>query len=125
MSRGCREQSQQSRRVGKLIREQGEMFMLSRGIVKLRFVGLSDVLRRFNHTTLFEVGVGVIRKNLYSMRYCITASESIFHQLLAATRRRRKITKPLTLSACAHFSQPSNFERVHPLQSAHALTSMN
>ncbi len=38
------------------------MFMLSRGIVKLRFVGLSDVLRRFNLTTLFEVGVGVTRK---------------------------------------------------------------
>jgi hypothetical protein len=47
---------------------------------------------------------------------CITASRSIFHQLLAATRRRRKITKPLTLSVCAHFNQPSNFERMRPFQ---------
>jgi hypothetical protein len=37
-----------------------------------------------------------------------------FHQLLAATRRRIKITKPLTLRA--PFNQPRNFERAHPFQ---------
>ncbi len=51
-----------------------------------------------------------------------------FHLLLAATRRRRKITKPLTLHAPisinqatlnsrSHFNQPGNFEHPRPLQS--------
>ena len=60
---------------------------------------------------------------------CITASGSIFHQLLAATRRRRKSPNlslwaqaltsinQATLSAGAHFYQPSNFERRRSLQS--------
>ncbi len=54
---------------------------------------------------------------------CITASGSVFHQLLAATRRRRKSPNlslwaqaftsinQATLSAGAHFSQPSNIEQ--------------
>ncbi len=56
-----------------------------------------------------------------SYRQCITASGSVFHQLLAATRRRIKITKPLTLSACAHFNQPGNFECTRPFQSTRQL----
>ncbi len=55
-----------------------------------------------------------------------------FHQLLAATRRRRKITKLLTLctpisinqatlNSCAHFNQPNNFECTHPFQSTRQL----
>jgi hypothetical protein len=63
---------------------------------------------------------------------CITASGSIFHQLLAATRRRRKITKPLTLSAPisinqttlnvrAPFNESGNFERARPFQSTRQL----
>jgi hypothetical protein len=56
-----------------------------------------------------------------------------FHQLLAATRRRKKITKPPTLSAAplsinqatlsarAPFNQPDNFERARPFQSTRQL----
>jgi hypothetical protein len=44
-----------------------------------------------------------------------------FYQLLAAIRRRRKITKPPTLSARAPFNQPSNSERARPFQSTKQL----
>ncbi len=39
---------------------------------------------------------------------CITASGSIFHQLLAATRKRRKITKPPNKGHEPHANQVSN-----------------
>jgi hypothetical protein len=60
---------------------------------------------------------------------CITASESVFHQLLAALRRRRKSPNlspwahqptsinQATLGSSAHFNQPGNFGLISPLQS--------
>jgi hypothetical protein len=75
----------------------------------------------------------MVTRSLYQR--CISASGSIFHQLLAATRRRRK-SPNLTLwaQALTLINQatlvPSNFERRRSLQStkqlwAQALTSIN
>ncbi len=69
----------------------------------------------------------------YIHRVCITASGPIFHQLLAASRRRRKLPNlslwaqaltsinQATLSSWAHFNQLSNFELVSPFQSTKQL----
>ncbi len=44
-----------------------------------------------------------------------------FSSTLSCKKKEEKITKPLTLSAGAHFIQPSNFERRRSLQSTKQL----
>jgi hypothetical protein len=51
----------------------------------------------------------------------VSQRADLFYQLLAATRRRRKITKPLTLRARTPFNQPGNFGRARPFQSSKQL----
>ncbi len=69
----------------------------------------------------------------YTVNNCITASGSVFQQLLAAIRRRRKSPNlslwaqaptsinQATLGSSAHFNQPSNFGLVSPFQSTKQL----
>jgi hypothetical protein len=51
----------------------------------------------------------------------VSPRADLFYQLLAATRRRRKITKPLTLGARTPFNQASNFGCARPFQSSKQL----
>jgi hypothetical protein len=44
-----------------------------------------------------------------------------FSSTLSCNKEEEKITKPLTLSASAHFNQPSNFGLISPFQSAKQL----